>query len=227
MRGAPIAPLFAPALEPSRLLLESVERYYTAKVRRHGATPRGVDWNSLMSQRLRFVQLLRVIDWSEALSLHDVGCGYGALLEHLSDRHGDAQIRYIGSDLSSEMIRRARSRWRKPGQANFMITPVDMPLVDYSVASGIFNVKLDNCVDAWTSHVASTLSVMCDASRKGFAVNFMMPEALAARHAAAAQLYGPDPERWMAYGRDVLYCDVQLVAGYGLQEYTLLMRHAS
>ena len=62
--------------EPSAAILQDVERYYNAKVRRHGATALGVDWNSPMSQRLRFVQLLKVVDWGATpLTLHDLGCG--------------------------------------------------------------------------------------------------------------------------------------------------------
>ena len=35
-------------------LREQASRYYTSKVAEHGATARGVDWNSEDSQRLRF-----------------------------------------------------------------------------------------------------------------------------------------------------------------------------
>jgi SAM-dependent methyltransferase len=213
--------------EASAAILKSIEGYYTAKVRRYGATALGVDWNSPMSQRLRFVQLLKAVDWGEELSLHDVGCGYGALLDHLADRHANARIRYVGSDLSDEMIRLARRRRRSIRQARFIVASAAMPPVDYSVASGIFNVKLDHPVDDWEQHVALTLSTMRDASRKGFAVNFMAPAALAARPAAAPQLYAADPELWMTYGREELGCDMRLVADYGLPEYSILARRPS
>jgi SAM-dependent methyltransferase len=212
-------------------MLASVERYYTAKVCRYGATAQGVDWNSALSQRLRFVQLLKLVtDWSQPLSLHDLGCGYGALLDHLADRHADAAVRYIGSDVSAEMIRRARRQRRPPRgdhPPDFIVATAQPPDADYSVASGIFNVKLEHPVPAWEQHVASTLAALSAASRKGFAVNFMAPQALAARPGAAASLYGPPPEHWVAYSRDVLGCAVEVIAGYGLPEYTLLARRAS
>ena len=222
--GMHAAPLPAP-------LLECIERYYTTKVRRHGATAEGVDWNSAMSQRLRFVQLLKVVsDWGQPMSLHDLGCGYGALLDHLADRHPAASIRYVGSDVSPEMIRRARRRRHLPGSPGFpefIVASSAPPRVDYSVASGIFNVKLDHPVPAWERHVASTLQALCAASAKGFAVNFMAPQALRLRSAAAGCLYGAPAEHWIAYCRNALGCRVEAVEDYGLPEYTLLVRRAS
>lgn len=205
-------------------VLESIEHYYTAKVRKYGATPEGVDWISVMSQRLRFVQLLKVIDWNAAFSLHDVGCGYGALLEHLADRHADADFHYIGSDVSGEMIRRARRQWRHLRNAEFMVTPASTPVVDYCIASGIFNVKLDNARAAWERHVALTLDAMHGESRRGIAVNFMTPRALSDRPAAAGGLYAAEPERWADHCRSELGCEVQIVENYGLQEFTLLAK---
>ena len=48
-------------LHELRWILEKVSRYYSGKLEAHGATARGVDWNSTESQRLRFVQLLDLI----------------------------------------------------------------------------------------------------------------------------------------------------------------------
>lgn len=209
-------------------MLEPIERYYTAKVRRHGATPPGVDWASDLSQRLRFVQLLKVIaDWNEPLSLHDLGCGYGALLDHLGACHREAAVRYIGTDISEEMIRHARSRASPSHARDFIAASETLPVVDYSIASGIFNVKLDHPVPAWEQHVAGTLRGLHAASRKGFSVNFMAPQALQLRPGAAPFLYGPPPEQWMAFSRDALRCEAELIAAYGLPEYTLLVRQRS
>ena len=40
-----------------RGVLSAVRDYYSDKVRQHGATARGVDWNSEETQELRFSQL--------------------------------------------------------------------------------------------------------------------------------------------------------------------------
>ena len=49
-----------------------VAGYYTDKVTRHGPTPLGVDWSCLPTQEMRFVQLLKLCDFSQPLSLNDI-----------------------------------------------------------------------------------------------------------------------------------------------------------
>jgi len=208
---------------PFAAILDDVERYYSAKVRRHGATALGVDWNSPMSQRLRFVQLLKVVDWSAgAFRLHDLGCGYGALVEHLQDRHSDANIAYVGTDLSPAMIRHARRLWVAHTHAHFEPAGPAMPSADYTVASGIFNVCLGHGVEEWEAHVAATLTQINSASERGFAVNFMTPRVWAERPATRGQLYAAVPERWIEHCASVLACEVRCVQAYGLNEFTLL-----
>jgi len=206
-------------------ILQDVESYYSAKVRRHGATALGVDWNSPMTQRLRFVQLLKVVDWSApSRSLHDLGCGYGAMLEHLADRHADTEVQYVGTDISATMIRLARRRWAKTAHARFALAADSLPEADYAVASGIFNICLGHPAPEWERYVADTLLAMRRASRRGFAVNFMGPEALLARPDAQGQLYAVDSAKWAGHCRDVLGCDVELATRYGLPEFTVLAR---
>ena len=66
---------------------ERVADYYSEKVRQHGETARGVDWNSTESQTTRFDELLGIVP-SEDLeySILDYGCGYGAIIEMLTER---------------------------------------------------------------------------------------------------------------------------------------------
>ena len=50
-----------------RGLRAKVRDYYSGTIERHGPTPLGVDWPNAASQYLRFVQLLKVCDFREAL----------------------------------------------------------------------------------------------------------------------------------------------------------------
>ena len=94
---------------PARVYSD-IEAYYSARVAQYGATPMGVDWSCQATQSLRFVQLLKVCDFSAAFSLNDIGCGYGALAAFLAVRHPKSKIDYLGVDLSRAMIERARRR---------------------------------------------------------------------------------------------------------------------
>ena len=202
----------------------SIERYYSGKIREYGATALGVDWNCVPAQELRFAQLVKVIDFSQPLALNDVGCGYGALLAYLGRRHRGAAIDYRGCDLSAEMIRAAKRKWRHRTNARFVVGANALEAADYALASGIFNVNREHGLGAWEHFVAATLTAMSGSTRKGFAVNFMAPSG-PGETTTASPLYRVAPWRWMSFC-DALGCTSQMIGGYGLQEYTLLVRHA-
>lgn len=202
----------------------SINCYYTGLLARHGPTPRGVDWSCVATQQMRFVQLLRICDFAAPLSLNDVGCGYGALLDYLAKRHGGASIDYLGFDLSPSMIRHANRLWRSLERARFVVANASPRIADYSVASGIFNVKLDQPTDLWERFIASTLDDMHATSRLGFAFNLI---AGPLRRGEDPELYCVDPARWVEYCQRKLHCAVETIADYGMREFTLLVRPGS
>lgn len=102
-------------------LLAEVADYYSAKLERHGETPRGVDWNGEESQTLRFVQLCKIISTACDFSINDLGCGYGALLDHLQAHYSGAT--YTGYDISGAMICAARRRFAEVRGAQFVAVP--------------------------------------------------------------------------------------------------------
>ena len=135
-------------------ILEKVSRYYSGKLEAHGATARGVDWNSTESQRMRFVQLLKICDCHVPFSINDYGCGYGALVDHLSE--GGYSFRYFGFDISSQMIAKAREFHSAMSQVSFLSEASALAPADYTVASGIFNVKLEASSTEWERYVLRT-----------------------------------------------------------------------
>jgi SAM-dependent methyltransferase len=214
----PVIPAEADVLRPVHARIEA---YYTDKISRHGVGPRGVDWTCTATQELRFVQLLKLCDFSRPFSLNDVGCGYGALVEFVARRDPKADIDYLGVDLSPAMISRARRRHRGAQARRFLVGREIPRVADYAVASGVMNVMLDQSRALWEEFVADTLRRMRASSRRGFAVNFMAerPDGTATQG-----LYCTDPSRWTAFCQQTLGCAVEVVAGYGMREYTLLMR---
>lgn len=197
-----------------------VEAYYTRKVQTFGATPLGVDWPSTPSLELRLVQLLKVCDFSVPLALNDLGCGYAAALDLIERRWPANQVDYLGVDLSADMIAHARRRWHHRPGADFIVGHECGRAADYSIASGVFNVRLDHSAQLWTAHIQAMLMDLHRSSRKGFAVNFMLPAAVT----GIPELYGSHPDPWVAYCETMLGRSVDLVQGYGLPEYTLLVR---
>ena len=214
-------------LDDGRLgdVLSDVEAYYSARVAKHGATPLGVDWSCWATQNLRFVQLLKLCDFSAPFALNDIGCGYGALAAHLAMRHADAEIDYLGVDLSQAMIRRARRRFSGPGR-RFVVAASSPRVADYSVASGVMNVSLGHPREVWEDLVATILRDMRRASRRGFSVNFIdaVRSTASDPNDPADSLYRTTPQRWIDVCEGELGCSVEAIEGYGMREFTLLIR---
>jgi SAM-dependent methyltransferase len=202
---------------------QMIEAYYTDKVREFGCTPFGVDWTCIASQEMRFVQLLKLCDFSSPFTLNDLGCGYGALAAFLRRRHGVSVVDYLGTDLSKEMVQRAQKQCRGLDRVRFVAGYCSPRIADYSVASGIFNVHLDVSVDVWETFIGTTLCDLAATSSRGFAVNFIDRSRYGGR--AAPRLYATSPEQWVKYCSDNFGADVQVVKGYGMLEFTLLVRH--
>lgn len=195
----------------------TIEEYYTGKVRQFGCTPFGVDWTCTATQEMRFVQLLKLCDFRAPFTVNDLGCGYGALAGFLRRRDGTCAIDYLGIDLSTEMVRRARAQWRGVDGIRFVKGSASPRVADYSVASGIFNVRLATPVDAWEAFVRETLRQMAATSRRGFAVNLV-------NSLPRDGLYTTSPDPWVQYCDTELGADAKVLEGYGMHEFSLLVR---
>jgi SAM-dependent methyltransferase len=210
-------------LQPDRAAVHAdIEAYYSRKVLRYGPTPLGVDWSCVPTQELRFVQLLKLFDTTQAFSVNDIGCGYGSLLKFVSKRFKRLQIDYWGVDLSSAMVDEAKRLLSKHKRAQFSVASGSPRLADYCVASGIFNVKLEQPDALWTDFVKDTLADMHSHSRIGFAVNFLAPLPITAD--ARPELYRAPAVFWRSYCEQVFSAQVTLIECYGMREYTLLVR---
>lgn len=201
-------------------LLASVERYYTGKLRDHGATARGVDWNSAESQALRFERLLEVCPAGAFFSINDVGCGYGALADYLMDR-GSA-FEYRGYDISAAMVEEARRRHAGSALCRFTNVESELRRADYSVASGIFNVKLDATDAEWRRYVEATIARLADLSARGFAFNMLTRHGDPERR--EARLFYADPAEMFDWCRTRISRRVALLHDYPLFEFTILVR---
>jgi SAM-dependent methyltransferase len=202
----------------SDAILQTVERYYSGRFAEHGATARGVDWNSRESQELRFEQLLRVAERETGrFSLNDYGCGYGALVGYLQDRGLD--VDYCGFDLSVPMLEQAQ---RDYPRARLVRSEGELRSADYTVASGVFNVRVDVTVDDWRKYVLSTLESIAGLSGKGFAFNMLTLYSDADR--MRDDLYYGDPREFFDVCKRRYSRNVALLHDYGLYEFTMIVR---
>lgn len=201
-------------------ILEGVGRYYSEKVQEYGATPKGVDWNSLESQALRFEQLLKVVDPTLAFSVNDYGCGYGGLAGYLADN--GYTFLYRGFDISDRMIAEARNIYVHGDRYQFFSDAALLSAGDYTLASGIFNVKLHTDDAEWERYVLCTLDKMCDLSTRGFAFNVLTK--YSDKEYMRPDLYYADPLFLFDYCKSKFSRYVALLHDYPLFEFTILVR---
>jgi SAM-dependent methyltransferase len=177
-----------------------------------------VDWNSPESQELRFEQLLSVADREPGrFTLNDFGCGYGALVGFLRARELD--VDYRGYDLSESMLAHAR---QEHGAATFVGSVAELVPADYTVASGIFNVKLEVPADQWREYVLATLETIAGLSLRGFAFNMLTSYSDADR--MRDDLYYGDPRFFFDLCKREYSRHVALLHDYGLYEFTTIVR---
>ena len=199
--------------------LNHVKSYFDKRIREHGASPRGSDWNSETSQNIRFDQLLRVVE-SQTFSLLDYGCGYGALADYLVSRgfHAD----YYGYDILESAIETARQAHQGKPRRSFFTEKTQLPVCDYTVASGIFNFRGEQSFEEWTEYVLGVLNEFNQLSLHGFSSNFLTKYSDAEK--MRADLYYADPLFLFDYCKRNFSRNVALLHDYSLYDFTILVR---
>jgi SAM-dependent methyltransferase len=197
----------------------AVAGYYSRALAEHGPTHRGVDWSSRDSQELRFATLLHDVDWTDAPTLLDFGCGCGALAAYL-DALGTS-CDYTGYDIAPEMVRTARRVVGERAGRRFTSDLATLEPADLVVASGIFNVKLDVPAGDWQRYVDETIADLGALSRRRLAFNLLPPAS--SPQLERADLHYAEPDAVVALCATTLGADdVVLREGYGLWEFTVV-----
>jgi SAM-dependent methyltransferase len=198
----------------------SVEDYYTKKINSYGPHPKGVDWNCEATQNLRFRQLSKIIDMSNNFSINDFGCGYGALLNYLKSHY--SKFNYCGLDISAPMILAAKGLHNQFENHRFNLGSLLNEPSDYTIASGVFNVRLTTPIIEWKEYVLSILNHMSSSSIKGFAFNFLT--SYSDPHLMRNDLFYADPCFYFDYCKKNYSKNIALLHDYGLHEFTILVK---
>ena len=143
---------------------------YREQYARHGYAPEALGWTK-GKQPIRFEVLTAPFE-VEGKSILDVGCGFGDLNQALRGRA--RRYRYLGLDVTEELIAEARVRYQ--GAAIRFRTGdfLDCDLgsrFDVVVGSGIFNINLDSGRNE--AFVEATLARAFALCRDGIAFDFL------------------------------------------------------
>ncbi len=202
-------------------IIKNVDNYYSQKMAIYGSCPKGVDWNGEISQIIRFKQLLRVIsNLNTYFTLNDLGCGYGSLLEYLSSLSPEFQ--YTGIDISSVMIEAAKHKF-----SNFYNPKIGytfevgnvLTFAEYTVASGIFNVKQETNEQIWMEYTLDIIRDMNKFSTKGFSFNILTK--YSDIDYMKPYLFYADPCFFFDFCKKNFSKNVALLHDYNLYEFTI------
>lgn len=202
-------------------IMGTIDCYYSNKIIQYGPTPKGVDWNSLESQIVRFEQISKVIK-KEKFKITDVGCGYGKYFEFLKESY--TMVEYLGIDLSEEMINQSQKLYGDFVNVTFkkMINISDILVTDYIVSSGIFNVKFNYSEVEWLNYILKTLKEFDKKSTCGFSFNMLSN--YSDKEHMRNDLYYADPLFIFDYCKKNFSKKVSLLHDYGLYEFTIIVR---
>lgn len=144
--------------------------YFRDRFSKYGENAKSL-WGSKESQFSRF-EILSQISELKDKSLLDVGCGFGDFYDFLVNYKKVPISKYIGIDLSPEIIEVAK---KNHPEITFLCIDIlnlssnkDL-LVDYSVASGIFFLPVPN----WEDYVVEVCRKMFEFSKIGIGINFL------------------------------------------------------
>lgn len=203
-------------------IIAGVKNYYTQKILEYGPTPMGVDWNSRESQYIRFEQLCKLMNPYSPFTLLDYGCGYGELINFLTNSNELKKFKYYGFDISNTMINYAKETFKDNGDVIFF---EELPNIkfDYAIASGIFNVKLSLANDdAWLSYILSTLNLFNQLTTKGFSFNVLTK--YSDENHMKDYLHYADPLFLFDYCKNHFSRNIALLHDYDLFEFTILVK---
>ena len=201
---------------------KKLNAYFTEKLETFGATAKGVDYNGEQARQIRFAELIKVINPANLFSIIDYGCGYGAMFEYLNEKGWEFD--YYGVDLIEKMVIAGREKYVDFSNANFTTDEKELPVADYLVAAGIFNIKLESPYREWQEFICETLPRMNALCSRGFAFNMLTKYSDADRMAERPDLFYGDPLFFFDFCKRKFSRNVALLHDYGLYDFTILIR---
>ncbi|MCB9991196.1 MAG: class I SAM-dependent methyltransferase [Rhodospirillales bacterium] len=200
--------------------LDAIAKSYGERVKTMGSTAKAAGWRDTQTQHLRFQQLFHLFgDGDEAFSLIDLGCGYGEMLKAVPEQLDERLYRYVGYDISMEMVEEGRQLFADDERISFVCESEIEDSADYIVASGIFNHHFGTDPAVWQEHIMNTVAQMVDKAAKGAAFNIMTTHV----DFQEDYIYYADPAYMLDQCLERFGRHVRLLHDYPLYEFTVLI----
>ena len=161
-----------------KLLNKQISNIYNKRFDTFNNTPKGVFWNSKLSQDLRLNIILDKIlqnAKSDEFSIADIGCGYGRFYEILKERNLDDKVKYHGFDINQKIINFCKNN-KDFVNVKFGISALPFDDTDYVVMSGTYNLTPTNDISLWEDYIIKNLKNNWKFVRKAMIFNCLIKE---------------------------------------------------
>jgi cyclopropane fatty-acyl-phospholipid synthase-like methyltransferase len=152
----------------------NLQNFYDSHLVNYGPGAMGVGWKNEAAQQIRFDQLAKIIEPCPGFTINDLGCGVGDFYTYLTATQ-QMDFHYYGYDMLKSMVDSANTRFGTSENAHWIKIDNAHELLpaDYTIASGIFNLKYTIEESEWKDYIIETLHQMDAKSKRGFAFNML------------------------------------------------------
>ena len=203
-------------------MMNDIDKFYQDNLKQFGSTAKGVGWKNDEAQSVRFSQLFKLVTTKEKFSINDLGCGVADFVDFLNGEK--ANFVYRGYDMMPEMIQRAKNKFADNELVllQTIANIAEISPADYTIASGIFNIRLITSDEIWLRHILDTITMMNSKSRLGFAFNIL--SIYSDSEFRKAELYYADPLYLFDYCKRTFTQNVAVLHDYGQYDFTIIVR---
>lgn len=197
------------------------KNFYQNNLDQFGPSAQGVGWKNNEAQSIRFQQLAKVFN-RPTFSLNDLGCGVGDFVSFAGKKMSGCV--YRGYDIMDEMVTEAKRKYGHVEDVDFYLIkrPEDMVSADYTIASGIFNIRFKKDDDSWLQYILQTLCTMDSKSSAGFAFNILTK--YSDKEFMKDELYYADPCHLFDFCKRNFSRNVALLHDYNQYDFTIIVR---
>ena len=161
-----------------KLLNIQISYIYNKRFDNYNNIPKGVFWNSKLSQDLRLNIILdKILNISknENFSISDIGCGYGRFYEIIKERNLDKKVQYYGFDINQKLINFCKNN-KNFKNVEFAVNTCPFKKTDYIVMSGTYNLTPTNNIPLWEDYIIKNLKSNWKLVKKAMIFNCLIKE---------------------------------------------------
>tara|TARA_B100000900_G_scaffold401644_1_gene406547 strand:+ start:71 stop:718 length:648 start_codon:yes stop_codon:yes gene_type:complete len=155
-----------------RSIDNQIAKTYNKRFLKLGPTPEASMWFSKNRQFTRFDTILkeiRLLTGQNQTSIIDIGCGYGAFLEFLSERCADDIRSYYGYDISHEVIKFCKKKYSQ-GPV-FYTGSIPTFTAEFIIMSGTYNFFPSKDYNSWNLYFYGSLKTLWSKATRAMIFN--------------------------------------------------------